>query len=229
MEQSKDNLQAMIEHSEQQFRAQFDPTNPLYHQGDKTPVPIGGERVPESMNTMYPSNVNNLNEYINEQTKEINYGPEFDQITQERNQFLNFKKVIASITQVLEAILRHKEHFKTKGDPTNQSHVEKLNENIKKESDKLAAILEEIQPLAKIVLESEFKARYDGLAEILEHAKTEFKNKEDLTDFCFKLKKYSANSFTDAGKLMDKLKKIKKDHAAQTANTNATQEEVKTN
>lgn len=78
----------------------------------------------------------------------------------------------------------------------------------------LAAVLTEVQPLAEIVLASEFKGRYDGLPEILEAAKSEFKNKEDLTDFGFKLKKYSANAFTDAGKLLDKLKKIKKEHAA---------------
>lgn len=130
---------------------------------------------------------------------------------------MNFKKSIAKISQILESILRHNEAFKSKGDASNEAHVAKHAENIKKETDLLAAVLTEVQPLAEVVLASEFKDRYDGLNEILIAAKDEFKNKEDLTDFGFKLKKYSANAFTDAGKFLDKLKKIKKEHAARNA------------
>lgn len=67
----------------------------------------------------------------------VNYGPEFDRITEERTQFLNCKKALAKISQILEAILRHNEAYKAKGDINNPAHVEIHAENIKKETDLL--------------------------------------------------------------------------------------------
>ena len=38
----------MVE-SDQKFREQFDPTSPDHHKGLTTPVPTGGERIPDQM------------------------------------------------------------------------------------------------------------------------------------------------------------------------------------
>jgi hypothetical protein len=98
------------------------------------------------------------------------------------------KKVIAKLSATLEAILRHRDTFNRKGDPNNQKDKEILDKNVKIETDKLAAILKELFPHLETVEKSEFKDRYLGFREILQEAEKEFKNKEDLTDYCFKLK-----------------------------------------
>lgn len=51
-----DSVQSYIEavdDSAEHFAAQFDPNDPSYHRGDPTLVPVGGNRVPESMPTEY--------------------------------------------------------------------------------------------------------------------------------------------------------------------------------
>lgn len=53
-EQKEQSLAEKMQESEQEFRKQFDPTSPSFHGGLQTTVPTGGDRVPESMPTMYP-------------------------------------------------------------------------------------------------------------------------------------------------------------------------------
>ena len=36
------------------MKKQFDRNDPHYHKGDPTPVPLGGQRVPEKMASAYP-------------------------------------------------------------------------------------------------------------------------------------------------------------------------------
>ena len=53
----QNNLANDIQESSDAFKDQFDPNSANYHHGLKIPVPIGGERVPESMPTEYPEQV----------------------------------------------------------------------------------------------------------------------------------------------------------------------------
>lgn len=50
----KESLQKMQQQSDEEFRKQFDPNSDTYHKGSIEPVPLGGDRVPESMYSMYP-------------------------------------------------------------------------------------------------------------------------------------------------------------------------------
>jgi hypothetical protein len=43
-----------MQQSSEEFKNQFNPNHPSYHGGDLTVVPTGGDRVPESMPTIYP-------------------------------------------------------------------------------------------------------------------------------------------------------------------------------
>lgn len=56
----------MIESSEA-FADQFDRSSQHFHHGLQTPVPVGGARVPETMPTVYPEKIEDLNGYINDQ------------------------------------------------------------------------------------------------------------------------------------------------------------------
>lgn len=50
----KQSIKDLAQESDEAFRKQFDPTSNSYHGGIQTPVPLNGDRVPESMTTMYP-------------------------------------------------------------------------------------------------------------------------------------------------------------------------------
>ena len=75
---------------------------------------MGGDRVPESMPTMYPEGYN-----PSEAQPEIDYGPEYKQVEENRKVYLNLKKELAKLGPIVEAFLRHETIFKEKGDPTN--------------------------------------------------------------------------------------------------------------
>ena len=49
------NFQKDMEESEKNFKAQFDPNSDQFHKGDKTVVPIGGNKIPNSMPSEYDS------------------------------------------------------------------------------------------------------------------------------------------------------------------------------
>ena len=90
-------------YSEQEFKNQFDPNHPSYHSGNQTIVPTGGDRVPESMPTMYPEG------YVptQQQTENIDYGSEYRRIETNRNIYQNLKKDLAKLGPIVEAFLRH--------------------------------------------------------------------------------------------------------------------------
>lgn len=50
----KPSMLDLAHESDAAFRAQFDPSSESFHKGLTTPVPLHGDRVPESMSTMYP-------------------------------------------------------------------------------------------------------------------------------------------------------------------------------
>ncbi|TNV74586.1 hypothetical protein FGO68_gene4121 [Halteria grandinella] len=56
MDQNPNFEQDLIE-SEQAFIEQFDRNSANFHNGNPTVVPVGGQRVPDSMPTMYPQQV----------------------------------------------------------------------------------------------------------------------------------------------------------------------------
>ena len=103
-----------MQQSEQAFRAQFDPNSPEFHGGSTVPVPTGGDRVPESMPSMYPEG------YDPNQVQEVvDYGEEYKAVEANRGVYQNLKKELAKLGPVVEAFLRHEQIFKEKGDPNN--------------------------------------------------------------------------------------------------------------
>ncbi len=82
------NFQADLIESEVLFKKQFDPNSIHFHNGDPTPVPIGGNRVPNSMPTVYQEEA---------PEKKFNYGPEYEKIGETRKFLDNLKKVQLNI------------------------------------------------------------------------------------------------------------------------------------
>ena len=106
--------------------------------------------------------------------------------------------------------------FKQKGDPTNEKHVKTHEENLKKQQTNLEAVqkeLEEYMPqLEEIGEDGEILAK--ELKVVIVDSNKKYTTKESLTDFNFKVKKISSQSFSNAQKCLQKLKDIKKVYAA---------------
>lgn len=82
------------------------------------PVPLNGERIPESMPTVYPEGFDPT-----KPQEVIDYGEDYRKVEQERTIYQNLKKSLAKLGPVVEAFLRHEDAFKLKGDPKNEAHV----------------------------------------------------------------------------------------------------------
>jgi hypothetical protein len=59
---------------------------------------------------------------------------------------------------------------------------------------------------------NEYKDTEKDIELIIKDSLRHYETKEDLTDFGFRSKKVSAKSFADAQKLLDAMKKIKKNY-----------------
>lgn len=191
------NFATEIRESEQAFIKQFDPTSNTYHHGDPTPVPTGGDRVPDSMPTVYDV------EYMKraQENENVNYGAEYEQLMEFRTLFQDLKKILNLVCPPLEAVLR----IKGKGGDENQKEKQ-----IAEEMKKVEQTTQEIQKMIDILRKTSYAEKYvDGLETICKDAFKKFKDKEDYTNYGFLVKRYTSMCFSEATEILNKMKKIK--------------------
>mmetsp|Transcript_4249 Transcript_4249/g.3570 ORF Transcript_4249/g.3570 Transcript_4249/m.3570 type:complete len:226 (-) Transcript_4249:106-783(-) len=200
MDSKKTNIEQGLDESAKEFADQFDPKSKTYHGGDKTPVPIGGEKIPNSMPTAYDA------EYIKqaEQAQEIDYGDEYRKLMELRTALGDLKKTLNLVCPPLEACLRHK------AKDQEESKKEKL---IEEEMKKVTEATAKLEKFIKLFKGSHLEEKYnEGLELICKDAFKKFENKEQYTDFSFIVKKYTSTCFNDQKEILDKIKKIKADY-----------------
>lgn len=200
-EQQSQLVKDMLE-SEEEFKKQFDPTSTTYHAGDPTQVPIGGNRIPKSMPSEFDDKAP-----VTEEIDYKEYGPEYVKLYETREYINEFKKVLARVCPPIEAVLRIKEK---------KLPQEKEEEQIKAEHEKLKAVLKEIQEGMEIIEKAEIDATakkkvLEGLKQVCDDAWKDYSNKEDYTNYSFFVKGASSKTFQLSTKLLDAMKKIKKE------------------
>jgi hypothetical protein len=83
----KEPFQKLAEQSEEEFRKQFDPTSETFHGGSNMPVPLNGDRIPESMPGMYPEG------YDPSKVPEVaDYGEGYRKVEADRAVYQDLKK-----------------------------------------------------------------------------------------------------------------------------------------
>ena len=190
---SDSNLALDMQVAEMQFRAQFDPQNPSFHQGDTTPVPIGGGRVPESMPSAFPdAPVSN----------ELPTDEEYYRIQDLRNLLGDFKKVLSSICPAIEAKLRAKQLK----DP------EKRETALQDRARVLIQVLQQtVEYKPKLVPCYDYVESYDSTVdEIVEKGGFEYEEKEQYGDYMFMVTHVTQRIFKDQRLLLERMKQIKK-------------------
>lgn len=198
------NVIQALEESQQQFMRQFDRNSLLFHNGDPTPVPTGGTRVPQSMPTVYDPSALPIVD------PEVVKSAEYEELDALKEFFGELKKVLAKICPPLEAVLRFKEKI---GFMVGEKAQKKVLDQIAQEKKKLEEILEELSKFVEFIANTEYKDKYaPGLTKIAENARKDYANKEEYMDFGFQVKRFMQYAFTDQKVVIEKLKMLKKTH-----------------
>ena len=185
-------LEDMLE-SDQKFRAQFDPNSAEYHKGDPTPVPMGGQRVPEG--------VSELPEHPVEEAK-VPTSPEYERVMSTRSYLQEFKKTISLVCPAVETRFRI-------SSTNNSEDREKL---LAEATGKIQEVLSKVQAgqtrLASVTdLTSDYS---EDFSYIFNNALTEFATKEQYGEFMLKVGNFSKKVFRDITSLLQVIKDLKK-------------------
>ena len=96
-EKKKEAFDQRIAQSMEEFRRQFYPASGVNYGAIHASVPLNVLEV-------------------------IDYGEDYRAVESNRNVYQNLKKELAKLGPIVEAFLRHEEHFKLKADPNSESH-----------------------------------------------------------------------------------------------------------
>ncbi|CAD8080439.1 unnamed protein product [Paramecium sonneborni] len=201
MDQS--NFQKDLIESEEAFIEQFDRNSANYHHGNPTAVPVGGQRIPDSMPTMYPEQVQE-----NASQNEQDFGPEYKQLMQYKEILDLLKKSLNKISAHHEALLRNQESLKKS---ENQVQIQKFQGLIDNERSNLKNTIQQLEGYTQFVLQqARFQNRYNDLIQILSLAFKTYNTKEELFEFGTLIKNMTSLIFKDNQKLTEDIKLIKK-------------------
>mmetsp|Transcript_32979 Transcript_32979/g.37428 ORF Transcript_32979/g.37428 Transcript_32979/m.37428 type:complete len:223 (+) Transcript_32979:114-782(+) len=219
MEQKSDLAGDMIA-SDAAFHDQFDRDSTDFHHGDPTPVATGGQRIPESMPSVYTE----------EKKVEVsNYGPDYDRLMNLRAKLGDFKKTASKVGPSIEGVMRLNE--KMNAADTKEAQKTKLEAQVKAEEAKLANTVSDLNAYKSLFeAGTEFDAPYLGaIDEITTGAHTKYADKDQYGDFVFLIRRHTQRVFKDQKNLLEQIKKIKREKeaesSAQAARSDSTEEE----
>lgn len=184
-----------VDESSEAFACQFDKASPTFHNGDPTPVPLLGERVPDSMPTAYdPSS---FAEQVDPQH------PDYTLLKELREGLVGLKKAITQVCTCMEA----KQRAKRVRDAERRDVL--LAEQQEKLEESLAVVMSygELLQLGQGIFAEQYQPLIEGL---LIRAETEYANKTEYGEFMSFVAILTSKIFKDTSMLLGRLKFIKK-------------------
>ena len=179
--------------SDAQFRAQFDRGSESFHKGDTTPVPIGGQRIPEG--------VSELPENLVEESK-IPASAEYERVMSTRSYLQEFKKIVSLVCPAVESRFRI-------SSSNNSEDREKL---LTEAASKIQEVLNKVQasqtrlvPLSDLISDYTEEFNY-----IYNNALNEYSSKDQYGEFMLKVGNFSKKIFKDITSLLQVIKDLKK-------------------
>lgn len=190
--ENPDEFRSAVIESEEVFRSQFDPSSELYHNGDPTPVPLGGERVPDSMPTAYDPNG---------YQQDTPMDPTYFYLTDARNILLEFKKCLTQACSNVESLFRARQ-FK-----------EQLKRDLETQK-RHTILLQSLEILQDLGLQlgqySGVIPDYSGfIIEVLENSLIEYTTKEEYGEYMRAMTILTQKVFKDSQDLLARMKVIK--------------------
>lgn len=187
------NMAKDLIESDSSFRENFDRESQNFHKGDPTPVPLGGYRVPESMQ--------NGPEVVHEEQK-VPENPHYHKVLAARNYLQEFKKIVAAVCPAVESRLRgfllQSEEGKAKA--------------LREAGEKIGIVLEQIREAkAKLEENKEFVTDFsEDIEFVLNNAANPYESKEDYGEFMLKVSMFNKKIFKEIQTLLQVLKDLKK-------------------
>ena len=184
-----------VDESSEAFASQFDKGSPTFHNGDPTPVPLLGERVPESMPTAYdPSS-------FTDQVDPLH--PDYTLLKDLREGLVGLKKAVTQVCTCLEAKLRAKRI----------RDGERRAGALAEQQEKLEESLAVVMSYGELLQQGQgiFAELYEPLIEgLIARAQTEYANKTEYGEFMSFVATLTSKIFKDTSMLLGRLKFIKK-------------------
>lgn len=191
MDNSKPNILDLFLEAEENLLAQFDPSSDTFHRGDPTPVPVGGERVPDSMPTPYD---------VTGSMRDTPMDPDYCYLVESRSTVIEFKKILSQVGPAVEAIAQ----AQRLRDPVKRNNL------VTERQKSLIQVLEKIKSTAELLLSyGGFAPNYSQMiAEIYTRAGMDFTNKQTHTEFMQFLTACTQKVFKDSQIIMQKIKSL---------------------
>jgi len=198
-----------LEESGDAFANQFNRDDPDYHKGNDTPVPTGGSRVPESMGGASAPDWRELPE--NQMAIEPEYPPEYHAAMAQYELFGKIKKTISVLNKPVENAYKVRVQYKgAEGEDKTA-----MESRLKGEEKLRDGALDAAQCLFDQLDKASLSDRSQGvIKELMERGRFPFEDRDTLGDYMTVLQRGNQALFADQKKLLEKIKKVKKEAAA---------------
>ena len=191
MAEHKPEILDMFLEAEENLLAQFDPSSDTFHRGDPTPVPVGGERVPESMPTPYD---------CSGAIRDTPMDPAYCYLVETRAILLTLKKDLSQVCPAVDGILRaHKLRDPAKKNAVFIDRQRALNE-----------VLNQVNSTASQLLSlPEYAPNYsEMIREVYNRAVVEYSSKQAHAEFVQFMTTCAQRVFKDSQSVMQKIKSL---------------------
>ena len=191
MAEPKPNILELFLEAEENLLAQFDPSSDTFHRGDPRPVPVGGERVPESMPTAYD---------YSGTTRDTPMDPAYCYLVETRAVLIELKKDLSQVCPAVDGILRaHK--FRD---------VEKKTAALMERQRVLGEVLEKVNKTAGLLIAiPEYAPNYNEmLMEVHNRALLDYSSKQAHAEFMQFMTLCTQRVFKDSQIIMQKIKSL---------------------
>jgi len=205
-----------LEESGDSFANQFKRDDPNFHNGNDTPVPTGGSRIPESMGGAAAGDWRELPE--NQIAIEPEYPPEYHAAMAQYELFGKIKKTISVLNKPVENAYKVRLQYKGAEGDDKTAMESRLKGEEKLRDGALDAAQLMFDQLDETVLSDRSKCT---IKELMERGRFPFEDRDTLGDYMTVLQRGNQVLFADQKKLLEKIKKIKKEAANPAAKVDA--------
>lgn len=188
-----------------EFAEQFDRSSSKFHNGLTTAVPMGGQKVPESMGGAAAADWRALPEAA--LAIEENFGPEYDAVVAARRELDRCKKAISVVNKPVEMAMRLRLQYKDASGEDRTALEGRLRGAENERDGALSAATETIFLIDPAMVSERTR---ECVKEVVEQGAFNFEDKERFGEYMQVLQRANQAIFADSKKLLEKIKQIKK-------------------
>lgn len=188
-----------------EFAEQFDRNNPKFHGGNPTPVPMGGDRIPESMGGATAADWRSLPDAP--AAIEEDFGADYHAAMAAHKQLGDCKKAISVLNKPVEMAMRLRCQYKDAEGEDKVALQSRLRGAENQRDGALSSATETILNMSENDISQRTR---DCVNDVVTRGKFHFEDKETFGEYMQVLQKANQAIFADQKKLLERIKAIKK-------------------